>query len=83
MSCRRKWGKTKADTQAPRQNRSSELRTGVPALPSTRALAVTTAANVDQSIKSTLVNPKATLARRASMGVKSLGAPSIVSAFRT
>lgn len=65
--------------QAPRQNKTSALRTGAPVPTSTRALTSTTAANVEQP-KPESKEPKTGLGRRASMGVRSLGTPSIVSA---
>jgi len=63
--------------QAPRQNRSSALRTGGD-MPPTSMRGLASAANMDQAkMGSTDIKP--VLTRRASVGVRSLGAPSIVS----
>jgi hypothetical protein len=65
------------DIQAPRQNRSSALRTGGD-MPPTSMRGLASAANMDQAKMGT-TDTKPVLTRRASVGVRSLGAPSIVS----
>lgn len=67
-----------SDMQTPRQNRSSALRTGDPVPSSGRTLTASSADNVGQA-KVREKESKAGLVRRASVGVKSLGTPSIVS----
>ena len=66
-----------SDAQAPRQNRSSALRTGGD-MPPTSMRGLSSAANVGQA-KTGDADIKPILTRRASVGVRSLGAPSIVS----
>ena len=66
-------------SQAPRQNRSSALRTGGDIPPtSSRALTTSAVANVEE-VKPGGIETKTGLTRRSSMGVRSLGVPSIVS----
>jgi hypothetical protein len=65
------------DIQAPRQNRSSALRTGGD-MPPTSMRGLACASNMGQA-KPEGTDIKPALTRRASVGVRSLGAPSIVS----
>lgn len=69
--------RSRTDDQAPRQNRSSALRTGGD-MPPTSMRGLASASNVSQA-KPGEPEIKPVLARRASIGVRSLGAPSIVS----
>jgi hypothetical protein len=73
--------RSRLDTQAPRQNRSSALRTGGD-MPPTSMRGLASAPDISQA-KMGITDIKPVLTRRASVGVRSLGAPSIVSPRRS